>query len=122
LFIGPLTAVFGVLLVGVPGRLAVANARRNPGRTAVTSATLMIGIGLMALFSVVIGSVQRTADVQLAAHYPVDYVMGPVDLGSGGTIPASYAASLRASSAFAAVGEIRVSDQRVAAVDPGSLG
>jgi putative ABC transport system permease protein len=122
LFIGPLTALVGSFLRGVPGRLAVANARRNPGRTAVTSATLMIGIGLMALFSVVIGSVQRTAQVQIAAHYPVDYVMGPVDLGSDATIPASYAASLRASSTFASVGEIRVFDRRVAAVDPASLG
>ncbi len=122
LFVGPLIAAFGAVLVGVPGRLAVANARRNPGRTAVTSATLMIGIGLMALFSVVIASVQRTADVQIAAHYPVDYVMSPVDLGTGGTIPAGYAASLRSSAAFAEVGEIRVFDHRVAAVDPSSLG
>jgi putative ABC transport system permease protein len=81
----------------------------------------MIGIGLMALFSVVIASVQRTADVQIAGHYPVDYVMGPVDLGTGGTIPAGYAAALRSSAAFAAVGEVRVFDRRVAAIDPASL-
>jgi len=124
LFIGPLTAVVGAVparLLGAPGRLAVANARRNPGRTAVTSATLMIGIGLMALFSVVIGSVQRTADRQIAAHYPVDYVMSPVNLGGDSAIPASYAASLRQSPQFAFVGEVRVYGHQVAAVDPASV-
>ncbi|HKS98669.1 MAG TPA: ABC transporter permease, partial [Rugosimonospora sp.] len=45
LFIGPLTAAVGWLpgrLFGVPARLAAANARRNPGRAAATTAALMI--------------------------------------------------------------------------------
>jgi putative ABC transport system permease protein len=132
LFIGPLTAAVGalpVLLTGTPGRLAVANARRNPGRTAVTSATLMIGIGLMALFSVALGSVRETADQQISARFPVDYVMTPVHLGTSGAVPPAYAAALRGLPQLAAVGEIRIAAgtlggarREVAAIDPAALG
>lgn len=70
LFIGRLTALVGLpasRLAGPPGRVAVANARRNPGRTAVTTASLMIGVGLMAMFSMLLGSVKETARNQLTA-------------------------------------------------------
>lgn len=134
LFIGPLTAAIGALparLFGTPARLATANARRNPGRTAITSATLMIGVGLMSLFSVLIASIQVTANQQLTGHYPVDYVMTGVQYGGGrqATIPPAYAQAVRARGEFAAVAEARTVDARVdgvagrvAAIDPGSLG
>jgi putative ABC transport system permease protein len=130
LFVGPLTALLGAVparLFGTPARLASANARRNPGRTAVTTATLMIGIGLMALFSVLIASVKATATAQIVGHYPVDYVMTGVQYGDkeSGTIPAGYASAVRAMPQFSSVVETREVDTdtvRVAAVDPASLG
>jgi len=134
LFIGPLVAVVGRplrLLFKAPGRLAVANARRNPGRTAITTATLMIGIGIMALFCVVLGSVTRTASDQLTSHYPVDYVMTGVAYGDAPavTVPAAYAARLRQLPQFAAVAEIRTGKASIAgrsgqlaAIDPAALG
>ncbi|HEX8630048.1 MAG TPA: FtsX-like permease family protein [Catenuloplanes sp.] len=134
LFIGPLTAVVAAVparLVGVPGRLAVANARRNPGRTAITTATLMIAIGLLALSAVVLGSIQATADRRLASQFPADYVLTAVRYGEQGnaTVPAGYAEALRGRAEVARVAEIRVGDLtvdgtrvRVAAVDPGGLG
>jgi putative ABC transport system permease protein len=114
LFIGPLTTAVGAgpaRIFGVPVRLAVANAHRNPGRTAVTSAALMIGVGLMALFAVLIASISATAHDQLLAHYPVDYVVtgaGSITKeGSAVDVPTGYAAALRQHPEFAAVAEVR---------------
>jgi putative ABC transport system permease protein len=130
LFIGPLTALVGAVparLFGPAARLATANARRNPGRTAVTTATLMIGIGLMALFSVLIASVKATATAQLVGHYPVDYVLTGVQYGErqAATVPAGYVQAVRALPQFSAVVETRevdTGDTRLAAVDPAALG
>jgi putative ABC transport system permease protein len=134
LFVGPLTAAVGAIparLFGPPARLASANARRNPGRTAATTATLMIGIGLIALFSVLIESIRATASAQLVGHYPVDYVMTGIRYGEGdgagdpAGIPAGYAAAVRARPEFAAVVETRVVNAggtHVAAIDPAAMG
>jgi putative ABC transport system permease protein len=45
---------------GSSGRLARENTTRNPGRTAVTSAALMIGIGLVVFFSVLINGFKES--------------------------------------------------------------
>ena len=133
-FLGPLVGAVGALptrLFRTPARLAVANTRRNPGRAAITTATLMIGVGLMSLFSIVIASGQATASAQIVGHYPVDYVLTGVrfDDGRQAPVPGALAAGLRRSGAFSGVAEIRAGDAttggaplRVAAVDPGALG
>jgi putative ABC transport system permease protein len=135
LYIGRLTAVVGAVparLFGVPVRIEVANARRNPGRTAVTSATLMIGVGLMALFSVLIATLTETADRQLTGHYPVDYVMtgaAPAESAAAPGISPAYAATIRQRPEFSGVAETRVVTATVgadaghiAAIDPAALG
>lgn len=138
LFVAPLTALIAAVparLFGPPVRLAGANARRNPGRTAVTTASLMIGAGLIALFTVLVASVKATGAEQLAGHYPVDYAMSGIRLGDGdqaGTapIPAGYVQRLRARPEFSAVVETREAtvtaddgrQVRLAAVDPAALG
>ena len=51
----PLASVIGYpveKLFHTPGRLARENAERNPGRTALTSATLMVGLGLVVFVAV----------------------------------------------------------------------
>jgi putative ABC transport system permease protein len=51
----PLAAVVGYpieRILGTPGRLARENTVRNPGRTAITSAALMIGLGLVVFVAV----------------------------------------------------------------------
>jgi putative ABC transport system permease protein len=45
---------------GASGRLARENTTRNPGRTAVTAAALMIGIGLVVFFSVLINGFKQS--------------------------------------------------------------
>jgi len=140
LYLGRLVAVVGALparLGGVPWRLAVANARRNPRRTAVTSATLMIGIGLMTVFAVTLDGANATVDRQLNGRYPVDFVMtaivparatAPAGPDPTAGIPAGYASALRARPEFGLVAQVRVVDARVGdapsasliAVDPGA--
>ncbi|MBN1174161.1 MAG: ABC transporter permease, partial [Micromonosporaceae bacterium] len=78
LFIGPLIAAIGWLpgrLFGTPAKLAASHARRTPGRAAATTAALMVGVGLMSAASVTTATVRTTADGQITANYPVDYVV-----------------------------------------------
>jgi putative ABC transport system permease protein len=129
LFVGPLTVLIGIpirAITGTPGRVAVANTRRNPGRTAVTAASLMIGVGLMALFSVVLASIRQTAEDQLVGHYPVDYVVNGIQYADfeRATIPVAFADSLRADAKLSTVAEVRVltvhvgrQTMRLAAID-----
>lgn len=60
---------------GVPGRLAVGNAVRNPRRAAATTAALMIGVGgtLLAAFTTGVSSLEATAVRQLRAQFGVMY-------------------------------------------------
>jgi putative ABC transport system permease protein len=60
---------------GVPARLAVANAVRNPRRTAATTSALLIGVTLISLTCVGIASVRKTFDVSMDGQYPVDLMV-----------------------------------------------
>ncbi|HEX6685471.1 MAG TPA: FtsX-like permease family protein [Candidatus Limnocylindrales bacterium] len=118
LFIGPIISAAGAPLrplTGTAGRIAIANARRNPGRSAVTASALMIGIGLMALFSVLISSIQATADVQIGLRYPVDYVISGLrhDSGESVGLPPALAEKLRSRSEFTTVIQTRAVPMRI---------
>jgi len=65
--VGRLGGVFGP-----PGRLAAANAHRNPGRAAATTAALMLGVGLIVTLQVGASSAQASLDRNFAERYPVD--------------------------------------------------
>jgi putative ABC transport system permease protein len=61
--VGPIAAVVGApieRLSGITGRLARANAVRQPGRTAATAAALMIGVALVAFASIFAASARST--------------------------------------------------------------
>jgi putative ABC transport system permease protein len=60
---------------GVPARIAVANAVRNPRRTAATTSALLIGVTLISLTCVGIASVRKTFDVSMDGQYPVDLMV-----------------------------------------------
>jgi len=74
LLVPALIKVLGALPArsGVPSRIAVANAVRNPKRTAATTAALLIGVTLISLTCVGIASVRKTFDVSMDGQYPVD--------------------------------------------------
>ncbi|MFF0151822.1 ABC transporter permease [Micromonospora sp. NPDC005203] len=57
----PAVALLGTAFAGsMPGRLGQLNAGRNPRRTAITSAALMVGIALVTAVSVVLGSASES--------------------------------------------------------------
>ncbi|GLW65995.1 membrane protein [Actinomadura rubrobrunea] len=113
----PLGRVAGAVparLAGVPGRLAVQNARRSPRRTATTTIALTIGVGLMTMFAVLAASVKATADEQLAEEFPVDYQLTTQWGGSDEQfLPRELADRLRALPQVAAVTEMRHVEARV---------
>jgi putative ABC transport system permease protein len=81
LLVGPLARLLGWLpgrLGGVPGRLATANAYRNPGRSAATMIALTVGVGLVTVFSVVTSTARTYAFAQVDEHYPIDYLVSPL--------------------------------------------
>ncbi len=77
---------------GVPGRLAAANAVRNPGRAAATSAALVVGVGLIVMLQVAAASVGASVDKAAVDRYPVDVSV----VGDGTTIPDDVVSGVRA--------------------------
>lgn len=111
----PLARLVGALpakIAGVPGRLAMENSRRSPGRTATTTIALTIGVGLVTLFAVFGASVKATAADRLQAQFPVDYVLQG-QIGDLRTLPRALADGLRADRRFGSVTEVRLADARV---------
>jgi putative ABC transport system permease protein len=79
LLVPALIRLIGVLPArggGVPTRIALANAVRNPKRTAATTSALLIGVTLISLTCVGIASVRKTFDVTMDGQYPVDIMVG----------------------------------------------
>ncbi|WP_242908781.1 ABC transporter permease [Actinomadura terrae] len=98
-------------LGGVPGRLAVENARRTPRRTATTTIALTVGVGLMSLFAVVAASSKATSAAKLAEQYPVEFQVearGGAGPGheTGGVVPHALAETLAKRPEFAQVFEV----------------
>ncbi|WP_242882211.1 ABC transporter permease [Actinomadura litoris] len=105
-------------LGGVPGRLAVENARRTPRRTATTTIALTVGVGLMSLFAVVAASSKATSAAKLAEQYPVEFQVearGGVGPGrdSGGVVPHALAETLAKRPEFAQVFEVLGKDTEI---------
>jgi putative ABC transport system permease protein len=73
----PLVAVLGVPLrrLGLPGRLACENAVRNPGRTAATSASLMVGLALVAFMSIFASAVNALENRGIDQHLSASYLI-----------------------------------------------
>ncbi|ACL40237.1 protein of unknown function DUF214 [Pseudarthrobacter chlorophenolicus A6] len=83
LFVPRLVGLAGRLAApaGVPGKLAALNAVRNPARTSVTAAALLIGVTLVALMMTGAATARQAFDDALAETYPVDMA---VSAGSTG--------------------------------------
>lgn len=87
----------GAGLAGVPGRLAVTSAVRNPGRAAATSAALLVGVTLITMTSVGAASGQRTALGEIDQEYAVDLVAEtvPKSTDDGVQVPTAVPDDLR---------------------------
>ncbi|GAA3580454.1 ABC transporter permease [Nonomuraea rosea] len=111
----PLTAVAGWIprkIFGVPGRLAVNNAARNPKRAATTAVALTIGVTLMTLISVVTDSTRLTVTSKLDDQFPIDYLLAGQLRDS--IIPRSVADELRTRPELDSVAQIREARAAVA--------
>jgi putative ABC transport system permease protein len=87
LFAGSLSGALGAPLRAFPGRLARANARRNPRRTAATASALMIGVALIVMFAIVVESLKSSVDRGLASAFKADLIVDSRTFGVGGFPP-----------------------------------
>ncbi|HZA27023.1 MAG TPA: ABC transporter permease, partial [Actinomycetota bacterium] len=113
-------------LAGMPGKLGLGNALRNPKRTASTAAALMIGLGLVAFVSIFAQSIKASAVKVLAETLKADYIVSSPQF-TGFSL--DVATRLRSEEAFATVSEFRTGAfgvggraQQVQGVDPTSVG
>jgi putative ABC transport system permease protein len=121
ILVRPVVTVLGwpARLRGAPGRLAGENARRNPRRTALTSAALMIGLALVTAVAVITDSLE--ASINQAIDGTVRAQLVVLDEGSGGFSP-EVASTLRNDPKLADVSEIRDSDALVGDISTGVTG
>jgi putative ABC transport system permease protein len=74
-------------LRGVTGSLARQNAMRNPRRTSGTAAALMVGVGVVTLFTIFAASLKTAIDDSVAKSFTGDLVISEGGFGSGGISP-----------------------------------
>ncbi|MGD1052985.1 MAG: FtsX-like permease family protein [Candidatus Dormibacteria bacterium] len=121
LLVRPVATVLGwpVRLRGAPGRLAGENARRNPRRTSVTAAALMVGLALVTAVAVLVDSFEASINQAIDGTIRAQLVV--LDEGSGGFSP-EVASTLRSDPKLADISEIRGSDALVGDIATGVTG
>jgi putative ABC transport system permease protein len=72
---------------GVTGSLARENAMRNPRRTAGTASALMVGVGVVTLFTVVAASLKTSVDDIVSEQFAGDLVIEASDFSGSGLDP-----------------------------------
>jgi putative ABC transport system permease protein len=87
---GPLSGVLGRPVArwrGVAGSLARRNAMRNPRRTSATAAALLVGVGVVTLFTVFAASLKASIDKSVEDSFAGDLVIAASGFGGGGLSP-----------------------------------
>jgi putative ABC transport system permease protein len=109
---------------GITGELARENSVRSPRRTAASAAALMIGVGVVAVFTVFVASLRSTIDGDVQASFGGDLVVASPSFG-GGTLSPRLADEIGqvpqvADAVGLGVGAAKVSGttQRLTVVDP----
>ncbi len=86
----PASGVIGAPLQwlrGVTGSLARENAMRNPRRTSGTAAALMVGVGVVTLFTIFAASLKASIDNSVSQSFTGDLVVSIGRFGGGGISP-----------------------------------
>ena len=111
-------------LRGASGLLAGENARRNPRRTALTAAALMIGLALVTCVAVLTDSVRVSTNDAIEGAFRADFIV----FAEGPDFNTDAAQALRQNSALTDVTEVRTtpvliggSSQSISAIDPSNL-
>ena len=102
---GPVSSLIGAPVArikGVTGRLARQNATRNPKRTSATAAALMIGVGLMAFFSIFAASATASVNHTIDSQFHGDFFVNSGQQGDAG-LPDSVVVQMRAVAGVTAV-------------------
>ena len=125
LVVGPIAEVLGwpvQRVRGVSGLLARENARRNPRRTALTAAALMIGLALVTSVAVLTASFRASSDAAIAGALKGDFIVFDQN---GGQFSPAVATALKSDSKLRDVTELRASSiligsssQQITALDP----
>jgi len=74
-------------LRGVAGELARRNAMRNPRRTAAAASALMVGVGVVTLFTVIAASQSASIDREVRDSFIGDLSVSASNFGNGGVSP-----------------------------------
>ena len=128
LFARPLARVIGAPLVklGIQGKLGRENAMRNPRRTASTASALMIGLGLVAMVSILASSLKASFNAALEETLKADLTLTTTSFIS---FSPQVADLVRAVPEIEAVSEFRQNGFEyegrtvfMTAVDPGTIG
>lgn len=109
-------------LRGVPGTLARENAMRNPRRTATTASALMIGIGLVACFTVVAASFKDSVNAVVDRTARADFIVTPATVTSDAGVGTGVADRLRKVPTIATVSELVAGSITVNGEDNSLLG
>ena len=111
-------------LRGASGLLAGENARRNPRRTALTAAALMIGLALVTCVAVLTDSVRVSTNDAIEGAFRADFIV----FAEGPDFNTDAAQALRQDPALTDVTEVRTtsvliggSSQSISAIDPANL-
>jgi putative ABC transport system permease protein len=126
----PLAAVVGwpaQRIGGTAGRLAQANSKRNPGRTASTAAALMIGLALVTFVTVLASGIRSSnreaIEDQVQAEYLITAQDGysPVVPEAGDAVGSASGVEL-VSNVRSDGGEVAGSDKYVTGIEPDTIG
>jgi putative ABC transport system permease protein len=109
----PLAGVLGwpARLRGAPGRLAGENARRNPRRTALTAAALMVGLALVTGVAVITDSLKTSVEQAIDGSVRAQLVV--FDKGGGSNFSNQVATRMRGDPNLADVAETQGSSVQV---------
>jgi putative ABC transport system permease protein len=115
---------------GITGRLARDNTIRNPGRTAVTATSLMIGLALVSLISILAAGTKASINRAIDSSFAGDLIVKNTATAGNAGIPAEIPAALRGLPGVQQVTAIAFTEGRVnrlggtqtiTAVDPASF-
>ena len=128
LLAAPMTAVIGApirMLRRLPGKLARANAVRNPARTASTATALLVGLGLVTFVLILVSSFRTSLDRVIVEQFKADFQLQAADQMG---YPRSVTADARKVEGIDAVSAAKVTrgnlnneTRTVFAIDPATL-
>jgi putative ABC transport system permease protein len=111
---------------GAAGRLAEANSKRNPGRTAATAAALMIGLALVTFVTVLASGIRSSNRDAIEEQVQADYLItaqdgySPVVPEAGEAVGSASAAEL-VTNVRSDIGEAAGADKYVTGIEPDSI-